>query len=209
MSEVVNNWKYAEELALEPDSVASARAHAIELGLEPISAGVGAQIAVIAAASGAKNIVEFGTGTGHAALWLLRGSPEATITSVDGEVEHHSVARDVFTEAGVPAKRTRLISGRFVDVLPRLNEASYDLVLINTIERSVIELVEHGLRLAKPGGVVLLTNVFNDGNVPNPAKRDDTSQEIRTLLTELFASTAVSAAVSPSGDGLLQIVKHR
>jgi predicted O-methyltransferase YrrM len=129
------------------------------------------------------------------------------LTTIDAEQEHHSLAREVFTLAGIPANRSRLISGRFTEVLPRLNEASYDLVIVGAITSSPLELVEHAIRLARPGGTILVTGILNDGAVANPATRDDVTQDIRTLISELVSSPAVVAAVSTAGNGLLQIVK--
>jgi hypothetical protein len=43
--------------------------------------------------------------------------------------------------------------------------------------------------------------------VADPARRDDAATAFRELITELSASSAVATAVSPAGDGLLQIVK--
>ncbi|MGK2854544.1 MAG: O-methyltransferase [Microbacteriaceae bacterium] len=207
MNEQVSNWRYAEELYVEDETLAKAREHAVELGLAPVSAAVGAQISVIAAAASAGSIVELGTGTGHTALWAFRGAPSATLTTIDAEQEHHAIAREMFAAAGIPGNRSRLIGGRFSDVLPRLNEASYDLVIVGAITSSPLELVEHGIRLARPGGTILVTGILNNGAVANPAIRDELSQDIRTLIAELVDSPAVVTALSTAGNGLLQIVK--
>ena len=84
--------RFAAESVVEPDHIARARAAALELGAAPISAEVGAQAAVIAAASAALNIVEIGTGAGVSGLWLLHGSPRATLTTIDSEPEHLGAA---------------------------------------------------------------------------------------------------------------------
>ncbi len=69
------NERFVQESTVEPEHIARARAHALELGAAPISPAVGAQIAVLAAASRALNVVEVGTGGGVSGLWLLHGSP--------------------------------------------------------------------------------------------------------------------------------------
>ena len=43
---------------------------------------------------------------------------DAVLTSVDAEPEHQRLARKAFTDAGFPANRYRLISGKALDVLP-------------------------------------------------------------------------------------------
>lgn len=197
--------RYADEATVEPEAIARARAHALEIGAEPLSAPVGAQCAVLAAAGRALNIVEIGTGGGVSGLWLLRGSPRATLTTIDKEPEHLAVARQSFAEARVPAARVRFISGRATDVLPRMNEASYDIVLVDADPEGVIEYVEHGLRLVRAGGTVLVPRVLAGGSVADPVRRGPIESAYRSLIQETQASPAVLGALSIVGEGLLQL----
>lgn len=205
MGEHDANRRFAAEVTVEPDAIARARAHALELGAEPISAPVGAQCAVIAAASKALNIVEIGTGAGVSGLWLLHGSPRATLTTIDIEPEHLGAARQAFASAGVAPARARFISGRGADVLPRMNEASYDIVLIDADPEGVIEYVEHGLRLVRAGGTVLVPRVLAGGAVADPVRRDPITSAYRSLIQETQSSPAVVGALSITGEGLLQL----
>ncbi|WP_419819275.1 O-methyltransferase [Glaciibacter flavus] len=209
MSDRDLNWKYVDDAVVEPESIIKARQQSLELGIEPVSPAVGAQIAVVAAASGAASIVEIGTGVGVSGLWLLAGATGATLTSIDSEVDHQQHARTLFTEAGIAPNRVRLIAGRAGDVLPRMNEDSYDIVLVDADPVSVIEYVEHGLRLVRPGGTVLVPHALWRGRVADPAQRDDVASDFRSLITEIASSPAVVCAISPAGDGLLQIAKLR
>jgi predicted O-methyltransferase YrrM len=43
--------------------------------------------------------------------------------------------------------------------------------------------------------------------VADPAQRDDTVRAFRSLLAEISESPAVISALSPVGDGLLQLTK--
>jgi predicted O-methyltransferase YrrM len=203
------NWKFSDDSVVESEAVGRARQQSLELGIDAVSPAVGAQAAVIAAATAARSILEVGTGAGVSGIWLLTGAPGATLTSIDTEVDHQQHARALFTEARIPANRVRLITGKAADVLPRMNENSYDIVFIDADPQSVIEYVEHGLRLARPGGTVLVAHALWRGRVANPAQRDEVATGFRTLLAEIAASTAVISALSPVGDGLLQITKLR
>ncbi|WP_405375559.1 MULTISPECIES: O-methyltransferase [unclassified Microbacterium] len=197
--------RFADEATVEPDTIARARAHALEIGADPISAAVGAQVAIIAAASRALNIVEIGTGGGVSGLWLLHGSPRATLTTIDKEPEHLAVARSAFADARVPGARARFISGRAADVLPRMNEASYDIVLVDADAEGVIEYVEHGLRLVRSGGTVLVPRVLAGGAVADPVRRGPVESAYRSLIQETQTSPAVLGALSIVGEGLLQL----
>lgn len=207
MSDKQLSWKYTEEFVAERPDIEVARQHSLELGIEPVTPSVGAQLAVLAAASRATNIIEIGTGVGVSGLWLLSGAQEAVLTSIDLEVDHQQVARRAFIEAGIPANRLRLIAGRASEVLPRMNEASYDLVVIDADPGSVIEYVEHGLRLVRTGGIVVVIHALWRGRVADPAQRDETVAGFRLLLKEIATSDAVIASLTDAGDGLLQLVK--
>jgi predicted O-methyltransferase YrrM len=207
VSEKEANWRFAEEFGEERDDIAQLRRHSLELGVDPVSPAMGAQIAVIAASTAATNVIEIGTGVGVSGLYLFSGAPHATLTSIDIETDYQQSARKAFMDAAVPANRIRLITGRARDVLPRMNEQSYDVVLVDADPQSVIEYVEHGLRLVRPGGTVLVTHALWKGRVADPAQRDDTVAGFRTLLKEIASSDAVISALSPVGDGVLQLTK--
>ncbi|QPE03713.1 class I SAM-dependent methyltransferase [Microbacterium schleiferi] len=197
--------RFVEEVTVEPESIARAREAALELGADPISAAVGVQCATIAAVGRALNIVEIGTGGGVSGLWLLRGAPQATLTTIDVEPEHLAAARQAFAQAKVPPARARFITGRAAEVLPRMNEASYDIVLVDAEPEGVIEYVEHGLRLVRPGGTVLIPRVLAGGAVADPVKRDDVTTAYRSLIQEVAQSPAVLGALNTAREGLLQL----
>ena len=207
MSDKDLSWKFAEEFPVEPFATQAARQHALELGADPVSPAVGAQLAVLAAAIDAKSILEIGTGAGVSGLWLLQGAPTATLTTIDVEIDHQQRARQSFADAGIGSARARFIAGRAYDVLPRMNDGAYDLVLVDADPASVLDYVEHGLRIARSGGIVVVAHALWRGRVADPAQRDETVADFRALLTTIAESSAVTASLSTAGDGLLQLVK--
>ena len=92
MSDKDLNWKFSDDSVVESEAVIRARQQSLELGIDAISPAVGAQSAVIAAATGARSILEVGTGAGVSGIWLLTGAPGATLTSIDTEVDHQQHA---------------------------------------------------------------------------------------------------------------------
>ncbi len=94
---------------------------------------------------------------------------------------------------------------RAADVLPRMNEASYDIVLVDADADGVIEYVEHGLRLVRAGGTVLVPRVLAGGAVADPVRRDAVTSAYRSLIQETQSSPAVLGALSIVGEGLLQL----
>ena len=208
MSVTESNHRFTEQFISESPEIVAARARSIELGVDAVSPATGAQIAVIAAATNLLNVIEIGTGAGVSGLWLFTGAPDATLTTIDVEADHSAEARVAFSEAGIQPARARLITGRALDVLPRMNERSYDIVLVDADVASVIDYVEHGLRLVRRGGTVLVTHALWGGRVADPVQRDDTTANFRFLIKEIAVSDAVICALSPVGDGLLQLTKR-
>lgn len=202
------SWKYVEESTVEPDEIAAARAHSLEQGVDPVTATTGAHLALAAAAVDAQSIIEIGTGLGVSGLWMLRGAPHAHLTTIDLESEHQQNARRFFTDAGHATAKVRMITGRAAEVLPRMNESSYDVVLVDADPKNLLDYLEHALRLVRAGGIVLIPHALWRDTVADPAKREATTREFRSVIGELAGSSAVHVALSPVGDGLLQIVKR-
>ena len=121
-------------------------------------------------------MVEIGTGTGVSGLWLLRGMrSDGVLTTVDIEAEHQRLAKETFTEAGIPSNRARTIAGAGLDVLPRLTDGHYDLVFCDGDKREYAAYLKEALRLLRPGGIVAFDNALlaRPGGRPRPARRGD------------------------------------
>ena len=88
-----------------------------------------------------------------------------------------------------------------------MNDGAYDLVFVDADPASVLDYVEHALRIVRTGGVVARRPRSLEGKVADPAQRDDIVADFRALLTTIAESAAVTASLSTAGDGLLQLVK--
>jgi predicted O-methyltransferase YrrM len=165
------SWAFCEDVVAEDEVLVGARERAAELGTAPVSSGTGALLTVLASTAQAQAVVEIGTGTGVASLYLLRGMvPNGVLTTIDAEAEHHRAAKEAFAEAGIKTTRTRTIAGRASDVLTRLTESAYDLVFINTDPEDVLTLVDQAYRLLRPAGLL----VVNDALWHDPGRRSST-----------------------------------
>ena len=203
------SWEYAERFVAEDAPLQAARRRAEEVGCVPIQPGGGAALRLLAAAVGAKSVIEVGTGTGVSGLWLLRGMvPDGILTSIDIESEHQRMAKLAFEEAGFPPARVRLIHGDAMAVLPRFNEGGYDLVFIDGAKGEYPGYLEAGLRLLRPGGVVCLDNALWHDRVADPDVADGDTMTLRRVLAGVIADEDLVPALLPVGDGLLAAVKR-
>lgn len=204
-----SSWTYAEEFVPEDEVLTKARAKGSELGCVPVLPGAGAALRAIAAATGAKAVVEVGTGAGVGSLWLLRGMrPDGVLTTIDVEPEHHRAARETYAEAGIASNRVRLISGRAIEVMPRLTDGAYDLVFCDADKKEYADYLEQALRLLRPGGVVIFDNALWHDRVADPTQRDEDTVAIRGLGVAVREDERLVSAMLAAGDGLLVAVKR-
>ncbi|HEV2781903.1 MAG TPA: O-methyltransferase [Actinophytocola sp.] len=186
----------------------SARARGVDLGCPPIGPSSGAVLQFLAAALRAKAVVEIGTGAGVSGLYLLRGMlPDGVLTSIDVEPEHQSAARRAFADAGFGSGRTRLIMGRALDVLPRLTDEAYDLLFADAARPEYPGYHQQGVRLLRPGGVIVFDNVLVSGQVANPARRDAETMALREVTRAVRDDDRLVPVLLPLGDGMLVAAK--
>lgn len=208
MSHEAANWAYAEDFIPEDRVLLSARDAADELGCVPVLPGVGRMLEILARAMNARSIVEIGTGAGVSTTYLLRGMhPQGVITTIDIEAEHHKAAKQTLASAGFAPARARMITGRALEVLPRLTDRGYDMVLIDARKAEYPAYLEQALRLLRSGGMLLIDNSLWHGRVPDPAQRDGETTAIRETLKAVRNNETLTPTLLPSGDGLLIAIK--
>lgn len=201
--------QFAEAYANEDIVLQTARSLAIELGQACVSPAAGSVLRLLAAAGSAKAVIEIGTGTGVSGTWLLRGMrADGVLTTIDVEHEHQRIARRIFQEAGFAPSRTRIITGRALDVLPRLADGVYDLVFVDADATEYGACAEAALRLLRPGGVLAVNGALAGGRISDPAARDVDTLTIRETLRTVRESEEWIPSVIPSGAGLLAAVKR-
>ncbi|NHC45729.1 O-methyltransferase [Motilibacter aurantiacus] len=202
-------WEYSESWAGEDAVLSDARARATELGCVPVGRGGAAALRLLAALLDARSVVEVGTGTGVSGVSLLRGMrADGVLTTVDIEPEHQRAAREAFSAAGFAANRARVISGRALEVLPRLADGGYDLVFCDGDKTEYAAYLSEALRLLRPGGAVAFDNALWHDKVPDAAQRDDETVALRQFAAAVREDERLVAALLPVGDGLLVAVKR-
>lgn len=207
MIDKISSWKFAEDYTVEPSAIAEARHHAEQLGVESVTPATGSQLAVLAAISKAKNIVEAGTGAGISGLWLLSASKDSILTTIDNEPEYQNVARKNFSAAGIPASRIRVITGKAKAVMGNMAESGYDLVFLDIDPLEIEELLPTAVGLIRPGGALVISHALWRDRVPNPALRDEETAALRSTIRAFSNVDGFVSSISMVGDGLLVIAK--
>ncbi len=115
----------------------------------------GRPLGVLAAATGARRILELGTALGYTALWLAHGAPAAHLDTLERDPQHVALARKAIANAGFDSRIT-VHEGEFSALLPILSPG-YDLAFFDGYAPALPEL--EGLqRLLRPGGLLVSAN---------------------------------------------------
>ena len=194
---------FAENFPHEDFFMQQARKNGAEIGAPDPTIGVGGLINFIAGLISAKSIVEIGTGSGVSGLWIFNGAPkDATFTSIDSEREHSASAKEILEEAGISAQRFRLITGNIVEVVGKLADSNYDLMIVRS-PIDIVDVVQESYRLLKPSGVLIIDNALDGGKVADPTQRDFETIARRDSIKAIKEDSRWSSSLIPIGGGAL------
>jgi predicted O-methyltransferase YrrM len=201
---------YIDDFLPEDDALVAARRNAAEIGgAAPVSPLTGATVRFLAAAVGARSVVEIGTGCGTSGIWLLRGMrPAAVLTTVDVEPEHQRLARAAYLAAGFPAGRYRLIGGLALEVLPRLADDVYDMVFCDADRQEFPDYLTAALRLLRPGGIVIFNATMPGTTTADRMPTESEMTALSELREQVRADDDLVPLLLPVGNGLLAAVKR-
>jgi Predicted O-methyltransferase len=199
----VSTWAFCEEHPGPDPALERLRNVGIELGASPVSHATGALLRVLAATKDARAVIEIGTGVGVSGLFLLQGmNPNGVLTTIDSEPEFHRAARTTFRGAGVASHRTRFITDRALDVLPRMAKAAYDMFVVDAPARDMPRYLDHAARMLRKSGLLVIINALDHGQVANPAKRAPSTVIMREMLRALQESDQFHSSLIPASDGI-------
>ena len=200
---------FAEGFIPEDYFKTQARARGVELGTIDTTPGAGAFLRYLAFTVKAQSVVEIGTGSGVGSLWLFDGMSESgTLTSIDDEMEHTQIAKLAFSEADIAPGRYRLITNTVVEVISKLTDGAYDLVVMRHNPEDLSYIISDAHRILRSGGTLVIDNYFGGGKVSDGAQRDPKTVALRDAgkIIKNNAEHWVSSLI-PIGDGLLVATK--
>jgi predicted O-methyltransferase YrrM len=206
---MIDPHSYAESFISEDEVKKSARARGEEIGVIDATTGAGAYLKHLAHNLSAQSVVEIGTGSGVGALWVLEGMlASGTLTSIDDEMEHSTIAKTAFQDAQIAPARFRLITNPVMDVMNKLADRAYDLVIFRHNPEDLPYAITEAHRILRSGGVFVIDNFFGGSKVSDPAQRDPKTVALRESGKSLKnESENWVVSLIPTGDGLLLATK--
>jgi predicted O-methyltransferase YrrM len=174
-----------------------------DIAIMQIGADQGALMTMLMRLTGARRALELGTFTGYSAICIARGLPEdGELVTCDLSDEWTSIARRYWEEAGV-ADRIDLRLGPALETIRGLpSDEPFDFAFIDADKSEYPDYYEECLRLLRPGGLVMLDNVFRDGKVLDAEDDDPRTRATREVNERAAADQRVDVVMLPVADGI-------
>lgn len=200
---------FSDNYLSEDPFQSAARERGVELGITDTSPGSGAFLKYVAALISAQSVVEIGTGSGVGTLWLLKGLINSgVITTIDPEVQHTQIAKQVLNDADIAPNKYRLITSEYLEVMRKLADRAYDLVVFRGNPEDIFDVIDEAHRILRTGGILAIDHFFGGGKVPDPAQRDPKTVALRDAGKFLKSQSEIwSISLNPIGDAVLLATK--
>ena len=194
---------FAESYPHEDFFIQQARKNGVEVGVQDPSVAVAGLISFMAGLISAKSIVEIGTGSGLSGLAVFRGAlSDSSFTSIDSDRDNSELAREIFDEAGISPQRFRLITGNIIEVVGKLADGNYDMVIVRS-PKDMVDVIQESYRMLRKGGVLIIDNALDSGRVADPTQRDFETIARRDSVKAVKDDARWRSSVISIGGGVL------
>jgi predicted O-methyltransferase YrrM len=156
----------------------------------------------------AKTVLELGTYVGVSALYFADAvGVDGHVTTVELGTEFHEIAQDNFKSNGMQDRITS-ICGDGLEVVREMASSArkFDAVFLDAAKQHYGKMLEPCLECLAPGGILLVDDVFMQGDALNLKPTTEKGEGVRELLQKTEKLDArYSRVILPIGDGLLLI----
>ena len=161
----------------------------------------GPLLGTLAAACGARRLLEVGCGLGYSGLWLAYGTaPQGILETIERDEEHAKIAREHFKAEGI-SDRIKILLGLGANILPAL-QGTYDLIYFDTDPAESLIDLEQFERLLRPGGLLVSANLFLGQYAPDLPGLDKTAEyRLRILDSDRWLTAYLSDGTALSTRG--------
>ncbi|MDT8323567.1 MAG: O-methyltransferase [Bacteroidota bacterium] len=172
-----------------------------ENGFPIIGPLVGTWLSQLVRLTGARRIMELGSGFGYSALWFADAlDADAEIICTDGDDVNRSYAEEAFTEFGVRPS-IRFHSGDALTLFAAV-DGDFDLIFCDIDKHEYPDAYRAAFPRLRPGGVLVFDNALWSGRM---LEGDDSAatRGVEELNRLAFDDTSCHASLVPIRDGLL------
>lgn len=201
------------------DLVREMEAHAERDAIPIASRSVAHLQAILARATDADRILEFGTAIGYSTLHVARTGAEVVTMDVDEEriaaaeeyLERGGISANVVNDGSSDGRsesdgaRVHIHHGPALEVLDDV-EGPFDVVFLDAVKGEYEQYLERTLPMIPTGSLVVVDNLLWSGNVPAADAdveegRRESTEALRAFNERFVNHEQLDAVISPLGDG--------
>jgi predicted O-methyltransferase YrrM len=166
---------------------------------------VGITLEVLARSSGAKRVLEMGSGYGYSAYWFARAVGEGgEVHMTEGDAENQKQALDYLGRAGF-GDRVHSHVGNALEIIDQL-EGEFDVIFCDIDKGDYPEAWRKASERIRPGGLYLCDNVLWSGRVavPDPEdRRPEWTEAVKEHNSAIAADERYRSTIIPTRDGVM------
>jgi predicted O-methyltransferase YrrM len=164
--------------------------------LRNVEPDTAALLALLVRATRARRVLELGTSNGYSTLWLADAARSAGggVVSVDTDSQRSALAERNLRRGGL----RELVELRVEDAAQTLRgsrDGAWDMIFLDAERSAYLGYWQDLVRCLRPGGLLAVDNVLSH------------ARELAQFRATVQADARVSEAVSPTGAGLLLVVR--
>jgi caffeoyl-CoA O-methyltransferase len=198
--------EYIQSLLPSKDKVlAQMEAFARRSNFPIIGPLVGPVLRQLAIVSGAKKIIELGSGYGYSAYWFAGGLVKGGKIICTDNSEDNRVKALAYLKRGGFGSMIDYRVGDALEILSNL-KGPFDIILNDIDKKDYPKALELAIPRLRPGGLFITDNVLWSGRVIG-TKPDATTKAILEFNRKLFKSKHLLSSIIPIRDGLGVAVK--
>ncbi|MDQ1652154.1 MAG: caffeoyl-CoA O-methyltransferase [Cryptosporangiaceae bacterium] len=168
-----------------------------------ISPEQGQFLTLLTSILGVRNAVEVGTFTGYSSLSIARGlAPGGHLLCCDVSDEWTKIARRYWARAGVEDRIELRLAPALESLRALPADPVIDLTFLDADKDGYIGYWEELVPRTRPGGVLLVDNVFSGGRVTDESDHAGSADAIRAFNAHVVADDRVEAVMLAIADGL-------
>lgn len=197
--------RYLDELVKSEHPVLiEMKALAEERDFPAVGPQVGRLLHTLAVATGAKRVVELGSGFGYSAFFFASAVGDrgrVVLTEYDDE---QATQAKMFLERAGLSERVDVRAGDGFLIAEELVKAGeqFDIVFNDSDKEEYPKAIDVARRLLRPGGLLVCDNMLWYGRVLEPDPDDKDTAGILELTRQLYAAKDFSTTLIPMRDGL-------
>ena len=176
-------------------------------GFPIVGPQVGAVLALLTRLSGARSVLELGSGFGYSALWFAGALPgDGIVICTDFSPEHRRQAEGYFGRAGLSG-RLRFIVGESLRILEGL-PGPFDIVLNDIDKQDYPQTPALVLPRLRKNGLFITDNTLWNGSVVGNGGDSASTRGVRRFNEMMASSDRAVSVLLPLRDGLTVALKN-